>query len=149
MTRAFALIAGIGTSSVIKQFAMRLTPMPMFSRVYGLLAIALGATINIQARRGATKNFGTGILTYGVLDAIVTNVPQIAGYLPAISGPAAFMGRNIVGRSVHPKLMGANISANQPVDIVGMGANIEMGVPPEIVGHDYEDLAETLEMSIG
>lgn len=148
MTRAVALIAGIGASAVLKQFAMRMIPMPMFSRFYGLLAIALGATINIQAKRGATKQFGTGILTYGLLDVLVSNVPQLAAFLPAISGPAAFMGSNVIGRSI----MGANISANQPVNIVGngMGANIDMGIPSEIVGgHDYEDLADALEMSIG
>lgn len=149
ITRAVALIAGLGASAVLKQFAMRMVPNPLFSRFYGLLAIALGATINLKAKRGASKNFGTGIFAYGLLDLAVSNIPQLAAYLPAISGPAAFMGGNTIGRSVYPASMGANISANQPVSIVGMGANIEAGVPSEIVGHDYEDLAEALEMSIG
>ena len=139
LINAIALLAGIGGSAVLKQMTMGFIVNPMFSRVYGLLSIVAGATLNMQGRRKATKSVGTGMVVYGLFDLLVTNVPQMAQYLPGITGPSAFMGNMNYGRSV----MGANIGAGENTNIVGMGANIDTNIPSEIVGdYDIDDFID-------
>lgn len=139
LINAFALLAGIGGSAILKQMSMGMIVNPMFSRIYGLLSIVAGATINMQGKRKVTKSVGTGMVVYGLFDLLVTNIPQAAQYLPGITGPTAFMGNLDYGRSV----MGANIGAGENTNVVGMGANIDSNIPSEIVGdYDIDDFID-------
>lgn len=144
MIRGFALLVGLGAGAVLKQATNKmLADMPMVSRFFGLGSIAVGAFIGATAKgrnKKAIQFLGTGFVAYGILDLIISNVPQLAEYLPGISGPAAFMGNIDYGRSMY----GANIGQGS-VEIVG--SSISQDVAPEIIGDDM-DLADTLEMAI-
>jgi hypothetical protein len=142
MSRALGIVVGLGAGAVAKNMLNKVMPNPMLTRAYGVLAIIAGATLNMKGRKAMTKSAGTGLVVYGVLDALITNIPALAAYFPAISGPAAFsgLGYDAYGRSV----MGASVNAG-PVEVVG--ANISSQIDPEIIGEEM-DLADVLEAGI-
>lgn len=152
--RGFALILGIGISGLAKGLTANMFPTATdasgavtesfvghwYKRLYGILSVVVGASLNMRGKRVAVKNAGTGMVAYGVYDLLVSNVPMLAAYLPTISPPAFLSGGMSYGRSLY----GASITSG-PVEVVG-GANINSNMTPEIVGQD-SDLAEALEMA--
>jgi len=147
MMNAIALLAGLGGAGALKAFAAKMIPaenavmQDWFSRLYGVGAIILGATINMQGRRKETKAVGTGMVVFGLYDAIVSNIPDLGQYLPVIGQPAFVSGVDAYGRDV----LGAGITTGD-VDVVG--GNISTDMEPEIVGMDDMSLEDALEMSV-
>ena len=143
MTNALMLLVGIGGAGILKGFVVNMLPegeMKNWSqKLYGLASIIVGATVNTQGRRKATKSIGTGMVVFGLYDLLVSNIPQLATYLPTIGAPTAFDG---YGRDVYG--MGASISDG---DIEVVGANISQQMTPEIIGEEM-DLSDALEMSV-
>ena len=154
MMRGVGVAIGLGLGATSKVMLNNVVQNEMFSRAYGLLSIAVGATVGMAAptNQPLLKGMGAGLVAYGILDLIITNVPTLAQYLPAIAGPTAFlptgpaeavngMGAYSYGRS----MMGASLQPGVAPEIVG--ANISQNMEPEIVGDDY-DLADVLEAAI-
>jgi hypothetical protein len=143
---AIAILGGLGGAGVLKAFLSRQIANEWFSRLYGVGAIVLGAIVNTQAKRKELKAVGTGMVVFGIYDALTSNIPQLAQFLPTIGAPTAFLtpvdGYMDYGRSV----MGASIGSGQPIETVG-ATNISMDAAPEIVGSDM-DLADALEMAV-
>jgi hypothetical protein len=81
------------------------------------------------------------MVVFGIYDLLVSNIPALAQYLPAIEAPTFISGA--YGRDVYPGL-GASISSG---DIEVVGSNISTDMNPEIIGEDA-DLADALEMSV-
>ncbi len=142
MTNAISLLVGIGGAAGIKAFASRMVGNEWFDRTFGILAIIMGATLNMRGRRAMTKSVGTGMVVFGLYDAIVSNVPMLGAYLPTIGKPSFISGYSY-GRSTYPSMMGASVNDG---DIEVVGANVSMDMSPEIVGTEM-DLADALEMA--
>jgi hypothetical protein len=149
MTQAFGIVLGIGGSAVAKQVISRMVAQPVFDRVYGILSIIAGATLNMRGRKPMVKSAGTGMVVYGVLDLAVSNIPALAQFLPAVAVPSAFLPQTTEavsgGMTYGRSMMGGNISSDRMPEVVG--ASISSGSDIEVVGDDY-DLADMLEMSV-
>lgn len=149
MMRAVGIIVGLGGSAAAKQFVGRMVNNDIFNRAYGLLSIVAGATMNMKGRKPLVKSAGTGMVAYGVLDLLVSNIPALGDFLPGVATPSALMNlgsENIEGNlSYGRSTMGANLSSSQMPEIVG--SNIGSGSSIEVVGDDL-DLAEALEMYV-
>ena len=150
MTNAIMLLIGIGGSGALKGFAAEFLPegqaKDWFQRLYGVISIIVGATMNMQGKRKEIRSIGTGMVVFGLYDVIVSNVEGLQAYLPAIAPPTAFAGdyRNY-GQEVYDEdMMGAGIQAG-PVEVVG--SNITAGEMPEIVGMEDLDLADALDLA--
>lgn len=147
MTNALMLILGIGGAGTLKAMTAKFIPegagRDWYQRLFGALAIGLGATVGMQSKNKAIKSAASGMVAFGLYDLIVSNIVGLQAYLPTISAPTAFMGSNYsYGRSTYEDMMGASISSGA-VEVVG--ANISAGELPDIVGDDY-DLSDALEM---
>jgi len=150
LVRGSGIVLGLGLGAFAKQIVLKAAPADQVwpSKVYGLLSIFAGAMLNMNARQPMLKSLGTGIVSYGILDLLISNVKPLAQFLPQIAGPSfefspadaeageAVDGGMNYGRSV----MGANLVSNGQIEVVGgMGASLQSGVPPEIIGAYDED----------
>jgi len=145
MTNAIMLLIGIGGAGALKGFSAGFMPegpaKDWYQRLYGIVSIVIGATLNMQGKRKEMKSIGTGMVVFGLYDVIVSNIEGLQQYLPAISAPTAFAGDyRSYGQST---MLGAGIN-DGPVEVVG--ANLTAGEMPEIVGEDM-DLADLLDMA--
>jgi len=139
MLKGLGIAGGLAGGAIGKQLISKMLPtMPIIGRFYGALSIIAGATITAKGKKEFQKSLGTGMVVYGIIDLIVTNVPSIAKFLPSVAGPTAFMGSQGYGRSMY----GSNINASRGVEVVG--AQISQGMDPEIIGEDMslEDAME-------
>lgn len=158
MTKAILILGGLGGAGVLKAMSAKMIPegnmREWYQRLYGVLAIAVGATINMKAPR-KFKGAGTGMVVFGLYDLITSNVEQLRAYLPSISPPSAFdsapvalpeevEGYSDYGQDTYASMMGASIGRGG-VEIVN--GNLTAGEMPEIVGEDI-DLADALDMGI-
>lgn len=149
MTNAIMLLVGIGGSGVLKGITANFMPVgaakDWYQRLYGLISIVVGATLNMQGKKKELKAAGTGMVVFGLYDVIVSNVPGLGAYLPAIAAPTAFVSgdyRNY-GKDTY-NTMGASLS---PGSIEVVGANISANEMPEIIGMDDYDLTDALDMA--
>jgi len=157
MLNAVTLLIGIAGGGMLKGFASKFVPegqsRDWFQKLYGVAAIIVGAALNMKGKRAEVKSIGTGMVVFGLYDALVSNVPQLQKYLPSISIPTGFLpGSESVegnyrnyGQSVYDtSMMGSNLSAGG-VEIVGSSLSSQGS---EIVGmnEDY-DLADALDMA--
>lgn len=142
MTNAIALLVGIGGAAGLKAVASKMVANPWFDRLFGVMAIVIGATLNMRGRRKMVKSVGTGMVVFGLYDAIVSNIPMLGAYLPTIGKPS-FIGGYSYGRQTYPSMMGASLQ-DGVVEVVG--SNVSMDMSPDIVGGEM-DLADALEMA--
>lgn len=154
LTNAVAILAGVGGSGILKRFTADLMQpgsnmQDWYKRLYGLLSIFVGASLNMRGRQAVTKSAGTGMVVFGLYDLLTSNIEQVRQFLPAISPPTAFRrapaeavegGYRSYGQKTY---MGANIG---PGGLEIVGSNLDPSQSPEIVGDDM-DLADTLDMS--
>jgi len=145
MTNALMLLVGLGGAGILKGFITRMVANEWVNRLYGLGSIALGATLQMNSRRKELKAIGTGMVVFGLYDVLVSNIPQLAAYLPTIGSPTILSGNMDYGRNTYyNEMMGAGVHAG-PVEVVG--GNISMDMTPEIIG-DEMNLEDAIEMAV-
>jgi hypothetical protein len=151
MTNAVMLLVGLGGAGVLKGMTANFMPggaiKDWYQRLYGVLSIIVGATLNMRGRKKEMKAVGTGMVVFGLYDVIVSNVQGLQQYLPTIAAPTAFVSGDYqnYGRSTYAdSMMGASLS---PGSVEVVGANIQAGEMPEIVGMEEMDLADALDMA--
>jgi len=151
LMRGTGIVVGLGAGAFAKQLVNRAIPANMgwLSRIYGLLSIVAGAGVNMTARHGAIKGAGTGMVAYGILDLLVTNVKPLADFLPQIAGPSALDASTAAAIADaetaegeygmgYGRTVGAELPAGGQVEVVG--ANLQAGVTPELVGCEETEL---------
>jgi len=138
---------GLGAGAFAKQVVLKAAPAGQEwpARAYGLLSIFAGAMLNRNARQPLLKSIGTGIVSYGILDLLISNVKPLAEFLPQIAGPtfqfappSGEAGELEGGMNYGRSTFGAQLPAGGNVEVVG--ANLQSGVAPEIIGaYDSDD----------
>lgn len=145
LLRGTGIVVGLGAGAFAKQIVLNVAPAGQEwpARVYGLLSIMAGAMLNMNARQPFLKSMGTGIVSYGILDLLISNVKPLAEFLPQIAGPtfqfappSGETGDLEGGMNYGRSTFGAQLQSGKEVEVVG--ANLQAGVAPEIIGA-YED----------
>ena len=102
------------------------TIAPWVEKYFGVITITAGWFISNRSRRKMVKSVGLGMIVGGVYDLIATNFADLP-FIPKISPaapPAEGWGASI-GTGKGFSTVGANISAVQAPNIVGMDMDID------------------------
>lgn len=150
MLNGLGIVGGLGLGALLKQVSSPMVNNTYYNKFYGILSIIAGVTLGLKVRKPIMKSVGTGMVAYGILDVLVSNIEGLQKFLPAIASPTGFTsissspaGTVQGGMSYGRSMMGASINSRGSLEVVG--GNYDSTMRPEVIGDDF-DVSDMMDM---